>query len=58
MTHDEAVAIVLTGARYWLTELDQYIIPASEDAQDGADYTAARNSLENAIQFLERERKS
>jgi len=49
----EALSTVLEAAGNWLSELSQYIIPASQAADDGADYSEAYAKLEAALALLE-----
>ena len=54
MTRDEALSVVIQAAENWLNELSEYIIPASEAAEDGCDYQTGYDEIEEAIKVLTR----
>lgn len=54
MTRGEALGVVIDAAESWLNELSEYIIPASEAAEDGCDYQTSHDEIVEAVEVLRR----
>lgn len=57
LTKAEALNVVIEAAENWLNELSEYIIPASEEYDDGCDYQTGYDRIEEAIKVLSKEKQ-
>lgn len=54
MTKDEALDVLKMAAENWANELSEYIIPSSEEAEDGCTdgYNSQYDAIHQALEVL------